>query len=295
MSIDYPIITSPPETLRVDHNHGLTLGDKSIRESVITSNEARGIVWMWEPPKPNASYCISADPCKGITGWNRHLRTRDDDKIDNAAIEVIKKSPTPGKPDVQVCEFFAPVDPYDLAPIINTLGRLYGGSQDDGQALCIIEVWPGPGLATQRELWEKFGYTNMFVWKYLDRPGMHFTTSFGWSSTRKSVRDLWIKGVRHITMDMLIINSPFLIEEMANCENNPETMRGAAIYGYHDDLVSATLLNLWALHDWTGQVENIRTESVSTLKKEPDWQRSDVSYEEMMEQWEDTMEEMLIN
>jgi len=293
VSIAYPIMTSPPEVLRVDHNHGLALGTTELRNQVVTADDARGIVWMWEPPQANSIYCISADPCKGITGWNRLLRTRDDAKIDNAAIEVFKKAKMPGLPDTQVCEFFAPLDPYDLAPVVNTLGRIYGGSQDDGQALCIIEVWPGPGAATQRELWEKYGYTNMFVWKHLDRPGMNPIASYGWSSTKKSVRDLWIKGVRHITMDMLHVNSPWLVEEMANCENNPDTMRGAAIFGYHDDLVSASLMNLWALHDWTGQVETVPTTSVETNTNTPDWQCSDVSFEDMEEQWEETVENML--
>lgn len=253
--------------------------------------DPRGVLWMWEPPRPGQEYVMGIDPTVGIPGWDRSMRLEDDESVDNAAIQIIRVGAS-GKPDVQVAEYAAPIDPYDLADVANMCGRMYGGSDEDGQALCIIEVFPGPGLSTQRKLLEVYGYTRHFVWKHLDRAQLHYTTGLGWYSTAKSVRDLWILGTRHVEKDLIEINSPWLAEEMADCENDPVKMRGKAVYGRHDDRVSAMLMALWAAHDWTGQVDVVQTQEVSTVKQ-PDWQRSDVTAEKMWEQWDEQVESWL--
>src|SRR5262245_12722392 len=94
--------------------------------------DPRGIVWIYEPPITRAKYVMGVDPTFGKPQWNRFNRTEDDHVVDNGAIEIIRVGRgEPGKegfrPDVQVCEYAAPVDPYDLAAIANALGRLYAG------------------------------------------------------------------------------------------------------------------------------------------------------------------------
>ena len=141
--------------------------------------DPRGMVLMFEPPSIKETYVLGCDPTVGRVGWNRILRTRDDLRTDNGAIEVIKVGRN-GKPDIQVCEYAAPIDPEDLADVCNMLGRLYAGSDESGQCLCIIEVYPGPGLLTQRKMLNALGYYNMFIWKYLDSMSVKLTTSLGW-------------------------------------------------------------------------------------------------------------------
>src|SRR5581483_3290707 len=92
--------------------------------------DPRGVVFLYEPPNPRSRYILGCDPTQGRTGWSRYNRSEDDAKIDNGAIEVIRigrgEPDTPGFiPDTQVAEFAAPVDPYDLAGVVNVLGRLY--------------------------------------------------------------------------------------------------------------------------------------------------------------------------
>src|SRR5262245_61875959 len=106
---------------------------------------------------------MGVDATQGRTGWNRYNRQEDDSAVDNGAIEILRCGRgEPGHPGfiphAQVAEYAAPIDPYDLATVANALGRLYGGRDEDGQALAIIEVYPGPGGPTQRTMMEKYGY-----------------------------------------------------------------------------------------------------------------------------------------
>ena len=251
--------------------------------------DPRGLVLMFEPPRQNEAYVMGIDPTVGIVGWNRLLRTQDDVRTDNGAIEIIRVG-RGGKPDVQVCEYAGPIDPEDLADIANVLGRFYGGNDESGQCLCIIEVYPGPGLLTQRKMINALGYHRMFIWKYLDSMSIKITTSLGWQSSPKSVRDLWIRGTRHITLGGIKILSQYLAEEMAHCEVDELKMTAKASSGKHDDRIRAMLMAIWAAHDWSYQVEEVKTEV--RVGKEPDWQRSDISYEKMLDAWNDRFAEL---
>ena len=252
--------------------------------------DPRGIIWMYEPPNPRATYCMGVDPSVGITSWHRALRTRDDMRTDNGAIEIIRLGRN--GPDVQVCEYAAPIDPEDLADVANALGRLYAGAEENEECLAIVEIFPGPGLLTQRRLINDFGYTNLFVWKYLDSMAMTPTKSLGWTATTKSVRDLWIRGSRHINRGAVRIHSEPLIEEMVNAEQDPVKMTAKAIYGHHDDRLRAFLLAIWALHDWSGQIEIPEHSRVEVGAPAASWQASDISAEQMYEAWDEKWSEL---
>lgn len=268
-----------------------TIGNSGTLEAcdAPTDSDPRGLVLILEPPSPRETYVLGCDPTVGIVGWHRQLRTRDDLRTDNGAIEVIKVGRN-GKPDIQVCEYAAPIDPEDLADVCNILGRLYAGSDDSGQCLCVIEVYPGPGLLTQRKMLNSLGYYHMFVWKYLDSMSVKMSNSLGWQSSPKSVRDLWIRGTRHITLDKIKILSPWLAEELAHCEADPLKMTAKASSGKHDDRARALLMAIWAAHDWSYQIEEFKEEV--TEGKLPDWQRSDISAERMYELWNERFSEI---
>src|SRR5882724_9729233 len=116
----------------------------SVGSTVLTpvsdmDSDPRGIIWCWEDPRPNATYFLGVDTAIGITGWDRSLRTQSDIKIDNAVVQVLRRGR--GKlPDVQVAEFAAPIDHYELAGVVNFMGRLYCGDSEDGQAQASIEM-----------------------------------------------------------------------------------------------------------------------------------------------------------
>jgi len=258
--------------------------------------DPRGIVWIFEPPKPGASYFMGVDPARGIVNWDRKLRLQDDDRTDNGCIEVVKKGNWErGIPDVQVCEFAAPIDAEELADVANAIGRVYGGNNEDGQAMAIIEVWPGPGEPTQRWMISHFGYTNLYV------PVRYANTLtpergrnvVGWVSSQRSRRDLWTRGMKHIIQERLLINSPALAEEMADCQADDwmasDTAR--ARWGKHDDRVVAMLLAIYAAHDWSWEIETIKSEVTSGGSI--DWQKSDCTVEEMYDAWNERFSQLL--
>jgi hypothetical protein len=238
---------------------------------------------------------MGIDAAQGRTGWNRYSRWDDDAEIDNGAIEVIRigkgQIGDPNyKPDTQVAEYAAPIDPYDLAKVANALGRLYGGNDEDGQALAIIEVYPGPGGPTQRQLMEVYGYTRMYQWQYLDTgEKVNSSFPFGWYSTKQSMQHLWTKGLRYIHRKQLVFKSPDLVEEFADCEIDTLKMRGRAEHG-HDDRVMACLLAIWAAHNWTFSVDPVQSHIVTGPPVE--WQATDMSSERLQEAYDERWEEL---
>lgn len=266
----------------IDNNSVLTEHDRD--DSVL--KDPRGIVWCWEPPNPRATYIMGIDPTVGITSWSRHMRSRDDYRTDNGAIEIIRRGVN-GKPDAQVCEYVAPIDPEDLADVANVLGRMYCGNDESGQCLSIIEVYPGPGLLTQRKMINYYNYYNHYVWKYADSIAPRNSIYLGWQSSPKSVRDLWIRGTRHIQKNQIILRSPGLVEEMCDCEPDMIKMTAKALHGHHDDRVRAILMAIWAAHDWSIEFNlSDYTPKVEEGSQAPDWQASDLTYDEMMDAWE---------
>jgi hypothetical protein len=263
----------------------IKVGKYSLAHSTeVDDYDPRGVVWIWENPKPGANYIVSCDPSYGITGWDRFARTEDDAKTDNCSVQVIK-SGARNQPDIQVAEYAGPIDAEDAASVVNFLGRMYAGNSEDAQALAIVEVQPGPGLLTQRELINRFGYTNLFVWQHLDSMALKQTTSFGWYSSRQSRQMLWIRGTRHIKERKIILNSPWLVEEMTDCVlDNFRAFTARAQWGAHDDRVVALLLGIWAANEWS--FENAPSESDSVeLAHAPSAQASDMTVEELHQDW----------
>lgn len=281
----------PPSEFRIGGKSRLIKSPDKVYDG-----DPRGLIFLFEPPNPRSRYVIGVDATQGRTGWSRYNRTEDDSAIDNGAIEVIKIGRgEPGHPafipDVQVAEYAAPIDPYDLATVVNALGRLYGGRDEDGQALCIIEVYPGPGGPTQRTLQEKFGYTNLYRWQYLDTGEVKSNKmEYGWYSTKQSMQHLWTRGLRCFHRKQLVFKSPHLVEELADCEMDLVRLRGAAASGGHDDRATACLLGVWAGHNWTFSVEP----AVSRVETGPtvDWQATDISSERMQSAWDERWEEL---
>lgn len=283
---------APPSEFRVGKHKIIRAGDDAY------DGDPRGLIFLYEPPNPRAKYVVGVDATQGRTGWNRYSRTENDTDIDNGAIEVIRlgrgEPGTPGfTPHVQVAEYAAPIDPYDLATVANALGRLYCGRDEDGQALCIIEVYPGPGGPTQRTMMEKYGYTHMYRWQFLDTgaPSETKKFDFGWYSSKQSMQHLWTRGLRCIHRKQLIFKSTHLVEELARCNMDMVRLRGAAVGSGHDDRATAILLAVWAGNNWTFNVEadtTTRAQSGPTVE----WQSSDVSSDRMQELAEERWEQL---
>jgi hypothetical protein len=191
-----------------------------------------------------------------------------------------------------VAEYAAPIDHYELATVVNFLGRMYHGNGEDEQALVCIELNNG-GWATQNELINRFGYLNLPPWRQEGGILPKITQRYGWYSTRQNRRDLWIKGMRHINGRAITINSPWLIEEMTDCTwDNFLAMTARATYGSHDDRVVALLLAIWYAHEWSLELDPPEDDKLVVTGTA--WgQNSDMSAEELTESWNDRMSDLL--
>ncbi len=233
------------------------------------SQDPRGLCHIWEEPKQHARYIMGCDPSVGITGWRRDLATDGDHKTDNSAIEIFRvdaiKEPVikDGKPeidpiskvpkfiyrDLQVAEFFAPIDAVEVARVCNLLGRIYCGDQDD-QCELIYEAYPGPGVLTTQELL-RLGYMNLWQWETIANSIAEQTESIGWHSNVNTQKVLWYRSRRHLLERKAKIQSEWLLAEYANAVIDIEKMRARAAYGFHDDLLQAANMCFWAGHKWT--------------------------------------------
>src|SRR5262245_34744691 len=285
-------VVAPPSEYRVGKH-------RIVHDKIDTTDlsDPRGIIFLYEPPNPRYKYVIGVDATQGRTGWSRFSRTEDDSKIDNGAICVLRLGRgEPGTPqftsDAQVAEYAAPIDPYDLAKVVNFLGRLYSGRDEDGQCPCIIEVYPGPGGPCQVTLKERYGYTNFYRWQYLDTGQQtERRNDEGWYSNRQSVQHLWTRGLRYLQRRQVVLRSPYLVEELADCSMDLIKLRGQASTG-HDDRVTALLLAIWYGHNWTFDVESDTT-TRATAGPVVEWQATDISSDRMYESWDQRWEELV--
>ncbi len=256
--------------------------------------DPRGVLLCWDPPRKSARYIIGMDPTEGITGWTRATRTQGDHKTDNGAIEIFEVDgiqeklwtededgeripdidPATGRQriryrDVQVAEFAAPCDAVEIARVVNVLGRVYAGSEED-QCELIWEAWPGAGMLTTQELL-RLGYGNLWHWEYIADVA-ETTEKLGWRSTRESQKLLWYRARRHLMQGSAVIRSRFLLDEYSNAEIDMDKMRARAAYGWHDDRFMAANLAFWGGHKWVYDPE--RTSEVVTTQSVPiDYQR----------------------
>src|ERR1700733_1083049 len=277
------------DNMNAYHVSGNAVTPSSESEESVADDE-RGILFMWEEPKPQAKYIISIDPTVGVTSWHRSSRIDGDHKIDNGAIEIFrvdalrmplflpKKQPDIDPytkqqrfiyRDLQVAEYAAPVDAVEIARVANVLGRIYAGDEQD-QCELIFESYPGPGMLTLQELL-RLGYSNLWHWEYFADNVAEQTNRIGWRSSHESQKVLWYRARRHLMERRVKVMSPWLLNEYANAVIDIEKMRARASYGLHDDRIQAASMAFWAAHRWAYDVE--RTEEIVTEKPIVDFQQ----------------------
>lgn len=268
--------------------------DRGMRAADLSVNpdDVRGLIRVWEKPRSDARYMMGIDASRGIPNWDRRLPQAEDTKIDNMAVEIYRAGEL-GEPDVQVCEFLAPIDYVAGAPIANYLGRLFRG-RDAEMCECIIETYPSPGEPLQEKLYNEFGYWNLYRKTNMATETHH--RAFGWEATPRSVRDLWSRTKPHIsfykeiTRDgktyprvKFVARSQYLVDvEFRNAEEDPDLMAAKAAYGFHDDATRASQLAIYGLHDWEsyGEMPDDIISAVPMAAR-PDFQRTDVTREEI--------------
>ncbi len=276
------------------------IGKHGLEVEEFDSKDPRGQLLVWEPPSDACDYSLGCDPTMGILGWNRSLRNDQDYKHDNAAIEVFRVGLIKDgvkQSDTQVAEWAGPLDAEDLGWVCNFIGRLYGGSHEDKQALATIEVYPGPGWLTQRVMKDQYGYERFLPWLVEGRNLIQRDTGRrGWISNAHTRRDLWTRSGGHLKRRRAVLHSKFLVEEMVACTPDnfiAMTARAARLgkSGFNDDRVVAAMLALWSANEW--QIGQEPTEPTAVKNEaEPDWQLSAITAEEMAEKWNERVLEL---
>lgn len=193
---------------------------------------------VWEPPRKNHLYVVSADISSGL-------------QLDNSVIDVTRVG-TVREIEEQVAQFVTnSIDETDLASIIDAIGRLYSG-RDSQPALVAIEC-NGMGIATQAHLNKVIGYTNLYIWRYIDAiDGKDLTTKYGWWTnprTRPLILQYYTHAIKtidpHSGLPDYRINSPHTIAELGSFQSPGPLWLAAAVDGARDDCIMAGAIGVY--------------------------------------------------
>lgn len=217
------------------------LGPEAKRKALDDLGDEPGpmdVLQVWEPPRKGHLYVVSADISSGM-------------ELDKSCIDVTRVG-TIREGEEQVAQFVTrTVDETDLANVIDAVGKLYYG-RDAQPALVAIEC-NGMGIATQAKLLKQIGYTNCYIWRYLDTiEGKDLTTKFGWWTNQRSrplMLQYYIHSVKtvdpHTGYPDYRINSPHTIAEMADFQTPGPLWMAEAADGANDDCLFAGAIGVY--------------------------------------------------
>lgn len=209
---------------------------KVIERSQYDYDEWNGRLLCWEEPKPHEYYALGVDPAEGVRG-------------DRSVCQVIKIG-NMHHPDVQVAEFTCDfMDPVDFAYVVKTIGADIYPDPDNTEAFCTVECNAPCGDTMISDLRMKLDYGNLYVRKAYDRINNIYTNSLGWWTNKASRPKIIARGLHALSYGDLIINSPYLIDEMSDFKQDQFEDSPRARAGKHDDRVMALLIGYWGAHD----------------------------------------------
>ena len=259
-------------------------GMKIVEVSEYDYEPWNGKLLMWEAPENGETYAIGVDPAEGVGG-------------DNSVCEVIKVGNLK-HPDIQVAEFACNyLDPTDFSGVVNHLGKFYSGPDGD-HAFLTLECNAPCGDVMMNDLYNRYDYSNVFIWKAYDKRTNIYTNKLGWWTNRTTRPKLIARGLHAFSYGDLIVNSSYLLGEMQDFQRDPLLAKARAVSGKHDDRIMALLMGYWGAHDeeflsgedigelrrMQGKVKEIEQERlVPAPGRRVDYQNSPMSYQKMME------------
>lgn len=281
------------QPLRIAAGYGMRVlsPDERIKRITALADEPapRDILQVWEPPRSKQHlYVVSVDVSSGMG-------------LDNSVIDVTRAG-TIREPDEQVAQFVTnTTDEMDLAAVVDAIGRLYRG-RDDQPALAAVEC-NGLGIATQQALIKTIGYTNLYIWQYIDAvEGHEFTKRYGWYTnprTRPLILQTYVHAIKsvdpHTGLPDYRINSPWTISELSSFQSPGPLWLAEAVDGAHDDAIMAGAIGVYCartlavneretIHDARRRISEEATRvqaKQSLLNRKIDFQNMDTSADEM--------------
>ena len=244
-----------------------------------------GRLLIWESPEPRELYAIGVDPAEGVGG-------------DKSVCEVIKL-PTLEHPAVQVAEFACDfLDPVDFSSVVATIGRFYSTAGEE--AFATIEVNAPCGDSMIMDLRTRQEYSNLYIWKALDKVNNVFTNKYGWWTNRTTRPKIIARGLHAFANGDLLINSTFLLDEMADFERDHFIAKAKAAHGRHDDRIMALLIGYYGACEegWlngedideqrrlylAAKTQQKEQAAVHAVKRRVDYQSRPLTYKGMMEE-----------
>lgn len=242
------------------------------------ANAWNGRLIVWEEPRSNASYVIGVDVAEGVGA-------------DRSVCEVLRLGDLE-RPDEQVAEWASDFHTVTrLAEVAETLGHFYRG-MDGLPALLAVEA-TGPGIDVVSDLAGR-AYANQFIRKIYDAREEVMSQKLGWSTNRQTRPRLLQRGLHALQEKDLVINSPYLLDEMQDFTIDQVRAKAQARAGRHDDRVMAFLIAYSAGHDeeWlAGEDMALRRKefrarkpqqlTVSGTPSRKDYQNTAITYEQM--------------
>ena len=148
------------------------------------------------------------------------------------------------------------------------------------------------------DLYNRYDYSNVFIWKAYDKRTNIYTNKLGWWTNRTTRPKLIARGLHAFAYGDLIVNSSYLLGEMQDFQRDPLLAKARAVSGKHDDRIMALLMGYWGAHDeeflngedigeqrrLQGKVKEIEQEYlVAKPGRRVDYQNSPMSFKKMME------------
>ena len=272
--------------MRLDKLAASNLGTemKIIDLSEYDYDYANGRLLIFEAPVAGELYALGVDPAEGV-------------QADRSVCQVINMG-NMQHPDIQVAEFTCDfLDPVDFAAVVNTIGRFYC-DPDSTEAFLTLEVNAPCGDTMMSDLRFRLDYGNLYIRRSYDKINSTYTNTYGWSTNKASRPKLIARGLHALTYGDLIVNSPFLLDEMSDFRRDRFDEKPEARVGRHDDRVMALLMAYMGSHEdeWMAgedlaeqrraqfrstAVQTVQAE-VAGLERKSDYQARPMTYSQMM-------------
>ena len=272
-------------------NANLGVNMKVIEASQYDWESWNGRMLCFEPPEPGEIYALGVDPAEGV-------------RLDRSVCQVLKLG-NMKHPDIQVAEFACDyLDPVDFAAVVDAIGRFYC-DPDGTEAFLTLEVNAPCGDTMMSDLRFRLDYGNLYIRRSYDKVNSTYTNTYGWSTNKASRPKLIARGLHALTYGDLVINSPYLLDEMSDFRRDRFDEKPEARVGRHDDRLMALLMCYYGAHDdeWlsgedigeqrraaekAGQIIEVIAEKAEPGRK-VSFQNRPITAKQAMLEWEDAM------
>lgn len=185
--------------------------------------------WVWEKPRDDSAYYVSADVAEGIEGK------------DFSVVQVLRIG-IGLEPDEQVAEWRGWINPTPFAYIVSAVAAWYNLAE-------VAVECNNVGKVTNNEIFRVIEYDNVYRWKHIDKVTNIFTNYIGWETNWKT-RTAMISKMNEALLDRtIILHSDRLIDEMMDFSYDEDGDGKAQGRATKDDRVMSMMIANYCAHE----------------------------------------------